>query len=118
MNSSERFLQALRHEQTDVARRLLDEDPDLSRESIFTASGAGDIAAAIARSILADHPDLIRSLGPEDKGAMSDAVWNDRADAIRLMVDLGFDLSWGAVPKLTVADGLSPAEISREIANG
>ena len=38
---------------------------------------------------------------------MSDAVKNDRADAIRLMVDLGFDLSWeeahGGTPLHTAA---------------
>lgn len=47
-----------------------------------------------ARAILTAHPSLIASMTAEDKSAMPDAVNHDNGEAIRLMVDLGFQLSW------------------------
>lgn len=51
---SERFLRAIIHTQIAVARRLLDEHPDIAASSIFTAAAAGD-ADAVAE-FLHDDP--------------------------------------------------------------
>jgi ankyrin repeat protein len=47
-----------------------------------------------ARAVLVEHPDLMASLTDEDRWAVCDAVLHDRADAVRLMVSLGFSLTW------------------------
>jgi ankyrin repeat protein len=47
-----------------------------------------------ARSLLAAHPDLFPSMTDDDKAAMADAVRQNNGDALRLMVDLGFQLTW------------------------
>jgi len=55
-----------------------------------------------ARALLAAHPRLLEALGEKDRGALIDAVRQDRAAAVRLMVDLGFQVGWpdaeGATP--------------------
>ncbi len=45
-----------------------------------------------AREVLADHPGLLESMTAEDRTALADAIRQDNAAAIRLMVDLGFPL--------------------------
>ena len=57
---------------------------------------------AVARALLAQHPGWPGSMGEADRGALVDAVSRGRADAIRLMLDLGFDVRW------TDADGATP----------
>jgi ankyrin repeat protein len=55
---------------------------------------AGDAANAHAR--VAAHPDVIARLTPEDRGMFAQAVWTGRADSVRLMAEVGFDLTWEA----------------------
>jgi len=45
-----------------------------------------------ARSLLASHAGLLASMTDEDRGALGDAVNHERADAVRLMIQLGFDV--------------------------
>lgn len=45
----------------------------------------------VARSVLREHPELLASMQPEDHRLVSDAAWNSDADAVALMMALGFD---------------------------
>jgi ankyrin repeat protein len=47
---------------------------------------------AAARALLAEYPDIVRSLPPEQMRVIADAAWDHRTDAIRLMLTLGFDI--------------------------
>ncbi|QHT58865.1 hypothetical protein GXP70_01960 [Paenibacillus lycopersici] len=47
--------------------------------------------AETVRLLLGKQPELIRSLKPEDRGVLADAAAEHRADAVRLMLDVGFD---------------------------
>lgn len=47
-----------------------------------------------ARAILAAHPGLVTNLTVADREALADAVRWDNAEALRLLVELGFQLSW------------------------
>lgn len=55
-----------------------------------------------ARTLLAENPGLFQSMTSEDKTAMADAIRQDNAAAIRLMVALGFPLTteegFGGIP--------------------
>ncbi|HYK10716.1 MAG TPA: ankyrin repeat domain-containing protein [Gemmatimonadales bacterium] len=44
-----------------------------------------------ARALLSANPGLLGSMTDEDRGALGDAVNHERADAVRLMIELGFD---------------------------
>lgn len=46
-----------------------------------------------ARAVLDAHPGLREAMSGEDRGALGDAVNHERADAVRLMIALGFDLT-------------------------
>jgi ankyrin repeat protein len=48
--------------------------------------------AGRATAVLESHPGLMDSLTDEDHAALGDAVNHERADAVRLMIKLGFDL--------------------------
>jgi ankyrin repeat protein len=41
---------------------------------------------------LAEHPDLIRTLPPEKMRLISDAAWLHKTEAVRLMLQVGFDV--------------------------
>lgn len=45
-----------------------------------------------ARALLASNPGLLAAMTDADRGALADAVNHERADAVRLLVRLGFDL--------------------------
>ncbi len=47
---------------------------------------------ATAQSLLAEHPGLLTSLLPEHKRLIADAAWAHKTDAVRLMLQLGFDI--------------------------
>jgi ankyrin repeat protein len=87
---------AVRHGNAAIAQLLRDHgaivDGLRSMEVFLGACLAAD--ADRARAMLAAQPRLIESMTDEDKAAMADAVNQDNAKAIRLMVDLGFQLSW------------------------
>lgn len=48
--------------------------------------------ASRARALLTANPSLPMTMTDEDRAALGDAVNHERADAVRLMIDLGFDL--------------------------
>lgn len=41
-------------------------------------------------SMLREHADIVQSLQPEDQSIITDAAWEHKADAVRLMLDVGF----------------------------
>ena len=45
-----------------------------------------------ARSLLSAHPGLLEGLTDDERSALGDAVNHERANAVRLMINLGFDL--------------------------
>ena len=53
------------------------------------ACGQGD--AATARALVSAHPGLVSSMPAADHRALADAAWNGHAQAVALMLDLGFD---------------------------
>jgi ankyrin repeat protein len=95
---------AYRHNNTGILALLREHGANTDgltpMERFIGACVAGD--AERARALLAEHPDLIGSLTAEDRTAMADAIRQDNADAIRLMVDLGFPLDaeegFGGIP--------------------
>ena len=44
------------------------------------------------REVLAQHPDIVRSLDPEHMRLIADAAWAHKTDAVRLMLKIGFDV--------------------------
>jgi ankyrin repeat protein len=44
-----------------------------------------------ARAVLREHPGVVDSMRPDDHRAVSDAAWHWDAQAVALMLDLGFD---------------------------
>ena len=54
---------------------------------------------ASAKKILAEHPDIIASLDPEDHRALPDAGWNSNAASVKFMLENGFN------PKATQGPG-------------
>jgi ankyrin repeat protein len=68
-------------------------DSDLTEEDEFLgACIQGDEARASA--LLSVHPDLVRQLTSDGRGAVVQAVYERSEAAIRLMAGLGFDLAW------------------------
>ncbi|MCW3094931.1 MAG: Ankyrin [Chthonomonadaceae bacterium] len=47
---------------------------------------------ATIRAILAENPDIVRSLPPEQMRLIADAAWNHKTEAVRLMLEIGFDI--------------------------
>jgi len=87
---------AVRHGNAAIASLLLEHGAEpsglLPIEEFLGACLAAD--AGRARAILASHPALPAAMTGEDRAAMVDAVRQDSASAIRLMVALGFQLDW------------------------
>jgi ankyrin repeat protein len=50
-----------------------------------------DGRAGEGRAYLREHPTLVVELSPEEQRALPDAAWAGRADAVELMLELGFD---------------------------
>ena len=77
---------------------------DLLRAHGATTDGATPIDALVgacmradtadARAIVAAHPGLLARLAAEDRWMLAEAVWAGRADSVRFMADIGFDLTW------------------------
>lgn len=59
-----------------------------------------------ARSLVREHPDIVETLPPESQRALADAAWNGAADAVRLMLALGFD------PHVTGHDSGTPLHLA------
>ncbi len=47
--------------------------------------------AAMAHAVIAEHPDVVAALHPDEQRAISDAAWEGNAAAVTLMLSLGFD---------------------------
>jgi ankyrin repeat protein len=60
-----------------------------------------------ARRELARHPDMIRQLQPEDHSLLAAAAWWHRAESVRLMLDVGFDLHATGAHRSTPLDRAS-----------
>lgn len=72
------------------------------RERLLLACSRADEAAA--RKVLAEYPDLLDALRPEDRALISDAAWENQIDAVRLMLDLGWDVDARGVHASTPLD--------------
>jgi ankyrin repeat protein len=57
-----------------------------------------------ARSFLKTHPDMVRSLSPQDQRLLADAAWGNRLEAVRMMLEAGFD------PQVRGADESTPLD--------
>jgi ankyrin repeat protein len=47
----------------------------------------------MAQSLVSKHPDLVRNLPPEEMRLISDAAWAHKVDAVRVMLNVGFDVN-------------------------
>ena len=59
------------------------------RQRLLIACKLGD--GDDAREVLDENPGLLARLEPADHGALADAAWAGKADAVALMLDMGFD---------------------------
>jgi ankyrin repeat protein len=111
---------AIRHGNTELA--------DLLRAHGAMASNLRPIDAFLgacltadaesARRALAAQPDLVESMSDDDRAALLDAVRHDRPEAIRLMIALGFELTWeghGGGTALHHAAWLGKVDMVREL---
>ncbi|HET7560026.1 MAG TPA: ankyrin repeat domain-containing protein [Limnochordia bacterium] len=57
--------------------------------------------AAAVRRLLAETPDLLTKLDPDQRGAMAAAAWENRLEAVRVMLDAGFDPHWEGAERST-----------------
>lgn len=57
-----------------------------------------------ARALLAEHPDLVRNLRPEEASLIADAAWRRRTDAVALMLELGFGVDTRGIHDSTPLD--------------
>jgi ankyrin repeat protein len=71
----------------EVYELLVERSP--ARERLLAACWQGDEAAV--RRLLAEQPDLARTLPPQDMRLIADAAWDHNTKAVRLMLDAGFD---------------------------
>lgn len=119
------YAMAMRYGRRDIANLLLRNGAKKhlsDRDKLIAALAVGD--AATARRLIAQRPDLIASLKPMQRHVMLPAARNGNVRAIRLMLDLGFDVNdqpngWSplheaawrgraSVVKLLVARGANP----------
>ncbi len=59
-------------------------------ERLLAACLAGD--EPTVRTMVAEKPEMVRSLPPEQMRAIADAAWHHRTEAVRLMLAVGFDI--------------------------
>jgi ankyrin repeat protein len=71
-----------------VVELLLDRSDPADR--LLLACARADAAEVVA--VLAGHPGLVQSLPPDDMRLISDAAWDGKAEAVRVMVEAGFDV--------------------------
>ncbi len=78
---------ARRFGHAEIVQRLLAHASPRSRLLDAVWSGDGDRA----RVELARHPGLVQALGADDRRLLADAAWWYQPEAVRLMLELGFD---------------------------
>ena len=44
------------------------------------------------RKMLAENPEIVRSLPPDQMRTIADAAWDHKTEAVRLMLEMGFDI--------------------------
>jgi ankyrin repeat protein len=47
---------------------------------------------SVVQAIIAEHPDIVRTLPPEQMRLIADAAWAHKTEAVRLMLEVGFDV--------------------------
>ena len=78
---------AAQFEQSDTLAVLLGRASPLQR-FLFACRSADEVEA---RRLVDEHPGLVLSMPPDAHRSLADAAWNGAHDAVRLMLDLGFD---------------------------
>ncbi|MEP7346790.1 MAG: ankyrin repeat domain-containing protein, partial [Gemmatimonadaceae bacterium] len=73
----------------DVVHELMEQSPPALRFS--QAAEMGD--EATVHALLAEHPDLVKSLPPADERMLADAARDNRIDALRLMLAAGWPVN-------------------------
>jgi ankyrin repeat protein len=73
-------------------------------QRLLAACRQGD--RALALSIVGQSPDIIASLTQDEQRTLADAAWGGNAEAVALMLDLGFD------PKVTGQDSGTPLHLA------
>jgi ankyrin repeat protein len=96
MDGRTSYALAIRGGHTEVATRLRDAgartDSLAQTDEFLAACMRGDETGA--RTILAKSPDLLQKLTQEDKGLLISASSDNRIDAVRTMLSLGFDIDF------------------------
>lgn len=93
---------AAQFDQPDTLEAMLALAPPKDR-LLFACSRADEHAA---RDIVRDHPEIVAWLSDADQRLIADAAWEGRADAVRLMLALGFD------PRTTGHDSGTPLHLA------
>jgi ankyrin repeat protein len=83
------ILVAAKHKHRAVVELLLQNSPPAER--FLVACSQADEKAI--RAMLKKQPDLVKTLTPEQSALVSEAAWEGRADAVRAMLDAGFDVN-------------------------
>ena len=73
-------------------------------QQLLMACRRGDERAA--KTIVREHPGIVRSLSPDDQRVIADAAWSGHARAVELMLELGFD------PTTTGQDSGTPLHLA------
>ena len=73
-------------------------------QRLLFASARAD--EAMARAVLRESPEIIRSMPAEHHRVLADAAWNGDARGVALMLDLGFD------PRVTGHDSGTPLHLA------
>ena len=93
---------AAQFEQRDTLAVMLEFASPVQR--LLLACRGGD--AATARALVREHPGVVQALPLDSQRALADAAWNGAADAVRLMLELGFD------PRVTGHDAGTPLHLA------
>jgi ankyrin repeat protein len=78
---------AIEHGRQDVYKLLVKHSPPIVR--FLSAAWSGDEPGA--RAILSESPQIIASMSPQHHGLFAHAVHHQRDEAVRLMLEVGFD---------------------------
>ena len=74
-------------------------------DQFLTACWVAD--ASTAKRIQREHPSIVDDLTPDERGQIALAAWYHRTDAVRLMLDLGFEIDTRGIDDGTPLDRAS-----------